>query len=224
MKRVHPYLWLIFLAALVYAGWVLARGPASGSHSSGARPKVSGATGDHNPADADGVKILQFYARDGVVTEGEKTVLCYGVSNARSVRIDPPVEGVGPALTRCVEVQPKRETHYTLIAEGSDGRTVSQSFDVRVGADTTILPKITSFRVAGCTKDYQGEPVFSVTFAAQNVEQVSIDPPAFQPLHGSTYGQFYVKPSKTTTYTLSVTGKNGHVARQQLKLDVAECK
>jgi hypothetical protein len=185
---------------------------------------VAAATGDHNPADGDGVKILQFYARDGVVTEGEKTVLCYGVSNARSVRIDPPVEGVGPALTRCVEVQPKRETHYTLIAEGSDGHTVSQSFDVRVGADTALLPKITSFRVAGCTKDYQGEPVFSVSFAAQNVEQVSIDPAAFQPLRGSTYGQFYVKPLKTTTYTLSVAGKYGHVARQQLKLDVSECK
>jgi hypothetical protein len=108
VKRVQPYLWLVFLAALVYAGWVLARGPGSGSHSPGTRPKVSGAT---NPPDGDGVKILQFYARDGVVTEGEKTVLCYGVSNARSVRIDPPVEGVGPALTRCVEVQPKRETH-----------------------------------------------------------------------------------------------------------------
>ncbi len=224
MNRAQPYLWLAFLAALVYAGWVLATPPVSGSHSSGSQPKITAAGNDHNPAAADGVKILQFYARDGVLTEGEKTVLCYGVSNAKSVRIDPPVEGVGPALTRCVEVRPKRETRYTLIAEGSDGRTMSQSFDVRVAADAAILPKITSFRIAGCTKDYQGDPVFSLSFADQNAAEVSVDPPVFQPLHGSTSGQFYVKPVKTTTYTLSVAGKHGHVAKQQLKVDVSECK
>src|ERR1035438_1682905 len=53
-----------------------------------------------------GVKILQFYAREGNLTEGSPTVLCYGVLNARAVRIDPPVEGVSPALSRCVEIAP----------------------------------------------------------------------------------------------------------------------
>jgi hypothetical protein len=170
------------------------------------------------------VKINQFYPRDTAITEGDKTVLCYGVENAKSVRIDPPVDGVSPSPTRCVEVSPKRTTHYTLIAESSDGRSVSQSADVQVGADTSSLPKITSFAASGCTKDYQGEAVFTVTFAAQNANEISIDPPAFPTLHGTLFGKFGVKPGKAATYTLIAQGKNGHVAKQKLALDPGTCK
>src|ERR1039458_5610029 len=67
------------------------------------------------------VKILQFYARDGVLYEGKSTVICYGVVNAKSVTIDPPISGVGVSLNRCVESPPsgspstwwKRAATYT---------------------------------------------------------------------------------------------------------------
>jgi hypothetical protein len=213
------------LAAVLCLGWIFAKRQGFGSDSSGLQPHIAAASsGSGRATEADRVQILQFYARDSVLTEGGKTVLCYGVSNARSVRIDPPVEGVGPALSRCVEVRPKRETLYTLIAEGSDGRTVSQAVTVRIGSDPAVLPKITAFQIVSCVKDYEGKPVFSLGFGAQNGELVSIDPPVFAPLHGSTSGQFGVRPEKTTTYTLSVAGKNGHVARKQLTVDVAACK
>ena len=68
------------------------------------------------------VKILQFYSRDFKVTEGTNSVICYGVINAKSVRMEPPAEGVTPSLNKCVEVAPTKETRYTLIAEGSDGQ------------------------------------------------------------------------------------------------------
>lgn len=213
------------LAAVLCLGWVFAKRQGFESDSPSLPPHAAAAAnGPDRLNEADAVKITQFYARDSVLNEGGKTVLCYGVSNARSVRIDPPVEGVSPALSRCVEVRPKRETLYTLIAEDSDGRTVSQSVGVRIASDPAVLPKITSFRIAGCVRDYEGRPVFSLSFADQNAEEVSIDPPAFAPLHGSTYGQFGVRPEKTTTYTLSVTGKYGHVARKQLTVDIAACK
>jgi len=214
-----PYLLVAIVLALLGLGWIFTTREGSRSDSP-ARPAVT--AGHANEADA--VKILQFYARDAVVTEGEKTVLCYGVSNARSARIDPPVEGVGPALSRCVEIRPKRETRYTLIAEGSNGGIASQSVDVRIATDTASLPRISSFNIVHCVKDYEGKPVFSLSFAAQNAELVSIDPPVFQPLHQSVSGQFGVKPEKTTTYTLTATGKSGHVARKQLIVDIAACK
>ena len=47
------------------------------------------------------VKILSFYARDGDLLEGDRTVLCYGVLNARAVRIAPWVGEVTPSLSRC---------------------------------------------------------------------------------------------------------------------------
>jgi hypothetical protein len=174
------------------------------------------------PAASEPVKIVAFYARDLTVTEGGSTVLCYGVSDAKSVRLDPPVESITPSLNRCIEVRPKSETIYTLTAEGSDGQTVSQSVTIRVGADQSMLPKITSFKIDGKQKDYSGQTMYTLSFGVQNAVEVSIDPPAFPTLHGAPSGQFSVKPDKTTTYTLIVKGKNGHVARQQLTVQVGQ--
>ena len=171
-------------------------------------------------AAADPVKITAFYARDLIVTEGTSTVLCYGVANAKSVRLEPPVESISPSLNRCIEVRPKAETRYTLTAVGSAGESVSESVTLRVGADQSTLPRITSFQIDGKQKDYAGQTIFTLSFGVQNAVEVSIDPPAFPPLHGAPTGQFSVKPEKTTTYTLMVKGKNGRVARQQLTVEI----
>jgi len=167
------------------------------------------------------VKIVQIYSREGTLFEGSTTVLCYGLANARSVRIEPPVEGVSVSLNRCVEVAPERDTRYTLTAEGNDGHVVSQSFVLKVRPDPTTLPKITSFRIANHQIDH-GRHIFSLTFSQQNGELVDIDPPAFPTLHGAPYGNFYVSPGKTTTYTLTVTGKKGRQARRQLTVEVPD--
>jgi hypothetical protein len=200
--------------AVLYAGWFFMNRP---------EPKPLAAGGDRAKGTS-GVKITGFYARDAVVKEGEATVLCYGVSNAKAVRMDPPVEGVSPSLNRCVEVRPKGDVSYTLTAEGSDGQVVTESVNLHVGADAAALPKITSFQITGAKKDYAGQTVFTLSFGVLNAEEVSIDPPVFPPLHGAPSGTFYVKPEKTTTYTLSAKGKNGHVARQNLTVEVAEGK
>jgi len=166
------------------------------------------------------VKILQFYARDGSLVEGTKSVICYGVLNAKSVRIEPRLEGVSPSLNRCVEVSGEKETRYTLTAEGADGRTVSESFVLGVRPDAETLPLITTFAVTKRERDYTGKWIFSLAFAAQNPEEVSIDPPVFRTLHRSPMGSFYVAPEKTTTYTLTVTGKRGHKATKSLTVEV----
>ena len=77
------------------------------------------------------LKIIQFYSAAADVIEGTPTTMCYGVLNATSVRIEPPVEGVGVALNRCVQVAPRKDTRYTLFAEGRDGAVVSQSIVIR---------------------------------------------------------------------------------------------
>jgi hypothetical protein len=69
-------------------------------------------------------------------------------------------------------------------------------------------------------RDYDGKWIFSLSFAAHNPEEVTIDPPVFPPLRGAPSGSFYVSPHKTTTYTLTVTGKNGHKVRRQLTVQV----
>jgi hypothetical protein len=78
------------------------------------------------------VKILNFYASVGAVTVGEKALLCYGVENAKSVRISPTIQGIYPSPSHCVEILPERTTHYTILAEGYDGRVATQSFTLPV--------------------------------------------------------------------------------------------
>jgi hypothetical protein len=79
------------------------------------------------------VKILNFYASVGAVLLGDKALLCYGVENAKSVRISPTLQGgVYPSPSRCLEIVPERTTHYMILAEGFDGRVVTQSFTLPV--------------------------------------------------------------------------------------------
>ncbi len=80
------------------------------------------------------VRILQFYANVGMLTAGESATLCYGVENARSVSISPSIDGVYPALRRCVQILPQHTTHYVILAEGYDGRVAMQSFTLAVEA------------------------------------------------------------------------------------------
>ncbi|HVX65549.1 MAG TPA: hypothetical protein VHA11_03055 [Bryobacteraceae bacterium] len=78
------------------------------------------------------VRILQFYAVAGAISKGAGTNICYGVQNAREVRLTPPVEEVEPALTRCFAIAPERTTTYKLTAVGKDGREVAAEFTVKV--------------------------------------------------------------------------------------------
>jgi hypothetical protein len=78
------------------------------------------------------LKLLTFYANPPVVRAGGKTLLCYGVANAQSVRIEPPVEELNPSISRCVEVRPARNTEYKLMATGRTGEHVSASAKVEV--------------------------------------------------------------------------------------------
>lgn len=78
------------------------------------------------------VKILQFYASVGLLEPGQKAKLCYGVENAKSVKISPALDGIYPSFNHCVEIGPSKTTHYTILAEGFDGRIAVESFTLQV--------------------------------------------------------------------------------------------
>jgi hypothetical protein len=221
MREAQTYVRLLLAVAVAYAGWIfLSRALTSYQrrHHEDSEQAARNAEFLRIYGGSD-VKILQFYAREGSVTEGSKSVICYGVLNAVSVRMEPPVEGVAPSLNKCVDVAPERQTRYTLFAEGKGGQVISESFTLGVEPDADALPKITSFEVKSQSIDYRGRPVYLVSFTAENPEEVSFDPPVLPNLHRAPYGRLYVAPEKTTTYTLTVTGKFGHKAQRQLTLE-----
>jgi len=84
------------------------------------------------------VRITQFYATSAATPRGESINLCYGVDNATAVRIEPPVESLKPALSRCISVAPAETTTYTLTAEDQSGKRTTQSVTVRVTGPVPI--------------------------------------------------------------------------------------
>lgn len=76
--------------------------------------------------------ILTFAAEPPVVAPGGRVLLCYGVNNAITVKIEPDVPPIKPAVTHCLEVHPKRTTRYTLTAEDAKGNRKEQGLTIQV--------------------------------------------------------------------------------------------
>jgi NB-ARC domain len=71
--------------------------------------------------------ILIFTPRPGSITTGGPTRLCYAVSEALQVRLEPDIGEVAPTRTlTCLRVAPARTTTYQLSAYGRDGHQVTQ--------------------------------------------------------------------------------------------------
>jgi hypothetical protein len=71
-------------------------------------------------------------ADKGVLKRGEHTNLCYGVENAKTVKLDPPVAQLRPIYHECIEIAPAKTTTYTVTADDGKGHTKSQSLTIRV--------------------------------------------------------------------------------------------
>jgi hypothetical protein len=78
------------------------------------------------------LKILNFYASPTTIRRGESARLCYGVANAKTVKLEPQSEPAWPSGARCVDVNPLKSTTYTLTIEGAAGKTQSQDIEVEV--------------------------------------------------------------------------------------------
>jgi hypothetical protein len=114
-------MWLLVLMAALYSGFVFYRrwhenrsiaDQAQEREAAAARKVVDQYGGGS-------MKILQFYATGAQ--------LCYGVANAKSVRIDPFVGEIVPSLARCVDVKAKPGTVYTFKAVDATGKEESRS-------------------------------------------------------------------------------------------------
>jgi hypothetical protein len=161
------------------------------------------------------LKVLGFYATPAIVYRGEPATVCYGVVNAREVKLDPPVADVWPAFNRCFEVTPQQETTYTLTVTGKDGTTQMASFTLAVGAGRLELPLFaTSER-----KIKRGEPV-TFMYKTKNATRVILEPGKIPlPTDMSRMGYRFFPPA-TTEYTLVVEGGDDQVIRHKFKVTV----
>jgi hypothetical protein len=132
------YSWLILVVVLVYVGEVFLfrwRENRNIDRESERRAATKKAEEDRRAVEMMGgnrFEILAFYATPPAIRRGETAQLCYGVSNAASVRLDPPVEALRPSYSRCVDVSPRKDTTYTLTAGDAQGQSKTATVLLRV--------------------------------------------------------------------------------------------
>jgi hypothetical protein len=134
VRRMLPFTSIAVGIAVLYVAWVFfSRWQTNRDVEQQRRAKEAAASrAVLQKLGGDALSIVSFSATPGVVAAGGRVVLCYGVNNATKVRIDPYVDGVGPALSRCLEAHPKRTTEYTITAADGAGHSVTEKLTVRV--------------------------------------------------------------------------------------------
>jgi hypothetical protein len=184
--------------------------PSCGSNAKKEEPRAQPAKTESSKA-----RITELYATKPRVTRGEKSMLCYGVENAKSVKLAPAVADVWPAMSRCFEVSPRESTTYTLTAANESGQEVTQTVRVDVGAPG---PKILDVNVNRLSVPPGG--LVTICYEAHNATDASITPGAFKRPPDPNRGCFSDKPKKTTTYVVKVMGPGGQTDTQKVTVKV----
>ena len=111
-------------------------------------------------------------------------------------------------------------TTLTLVAEGADGATASQSVTVELKAAPAAppppapIPALITMFVASASEASAGIPV-TLCYGAPEAKSVSIEP-AVEPLKPPRHNCFIVKPAQATTYTITARAPDGYVETAQV--------
>lgn len=134
MRNPTLYTSVLLIGAMAYLGWTLAmrRQEARNLEQKARQKERAEAARTFEQLGGERFEILNFYAVPGVIRRGDTAQLCYGVSNAKSVRLEPQKNPVWPSQSRCVDVAPQKTTEYTLTAEDGRGNTRTSSLTVTV--------------------------------------------------------------------------------------------
>jgi len=151
-----------FLVRLAIIHWSRAQLPLT-------REPVEQAAGIPKELDTLDLRILNFYAASNPV-RGEPFALCYGVLNAVSLKMEPPLAELSPSLSRCVEVKLLQETELKLVAAGRNGEEQSASF--RLGVRE---PRPEFLFVSVSARQLQRGEKFAICFGVKNAARVSIE-------------------------------------------------
>ena len=132
-RRTAPFVIAVIAVSVLFLGWVLlSRGPAA---TQPAAPVAAPArkTDDAVAFYGNGqLKVLSFYASPVEVRRGSRALVCYGVSNASAVRIEPALGETWPSTSRCLEVTGTKDTEYKLTAQDSAGHEETRTLSLRV--------------------------------------------------------------------------------------------
>src|SRR5690349_12136863 len=101
IRKLLPYTTALLILAVLYVVWVfVSRWNQNRQLEREAAARQAKAGQELTEIYAGGqLKILNFYVTPGTIARGAKALICYGVANAKTVRIDPAVARVYPSVS-----------------------------------------------------------------------------------------------------------------------------
>lgn len=135
LESILPYTTVAVIIAALYAAWVFY---SRHERTQRVQAEIEAARAETRKRVVDqiygsgAVSFSTFGVDKGQLRRGESTELCYGVVNATSVKIDPPLPDVKVSYYHCIEIRPKATTTYTITAQNAKGETKSESITVQV--------------------------------------------------------------------------------------------
>jgi hypothetical protein len=148
--------------------------------------------------------VLSFTASPTVINSGGQSSLCWNVSNATSITIQPG-PGTVSGASGCTTVTPTATTTYVLTATNGVGPTQAV-VTVSVGA-----VQILSFSSNPASSPASGAPV-TLSWTTQNATSVSITGTGVPGGTQSVNGSVTVNPTSNSDYTLTAYGPGGPVS------------
>ena len=157
-------------------------------------------------------QVVVFVATPQNIDAGSSTKLCWQVTGATNISIQP---GVGSNLNAndCATVSPNATTTYTLTATNATGQ-IQANATVNVG---TV--KITSFTADPVTSTAAGDPV-TLSWTTENATSVVLIGSEIGPQTLPPNGTFVIHPITNSTYTLTAYGNGGQTVSATISVFV----
>ena len=151
-------------------------------------------------------RILSFDANPRTIIAGESAILEWTTSDATEVTIDNGVGAVSDDAAGSRPVSPTETTTYTLTATGASGTNPATR---TVTVTVHQVPEIVSFE-ATLEPDTPGGETYELSWTTNHATRVTIDNGVSA---SAANGSVTVRPSTTTTYTLTAIGPGGAVTQ-----------
>jgi hypothetical protein len=157
-------------------------------------------------------QVVVFVATPQNIDAGSSTKLCWQVTGATNISIQP---GVGDNLNAndCATVAPTATTTYTLTATNATGQ-IQANATVNVG---TV--RITSFTADPVTSTAAGNPV-TLAWTTVNATSVVLIGSEIGPQNLPANGTFVIHPITNSTYTLTAYGNGGQTVSATISVFV----
>ena len=128
-RRIILWLGILLVIGALYDGAIFYGRWRSGRNAENARAAKEAADAQRtvDALGGGGLRILNFYAATSSAGPGSHEEICYGVMGAKTVRLEPAVAVMWPAISRCLTVPRPKNAKYKLIAEDAAGHSVTKT-------------------------------------------------------------------------------------------------